>query len=129
MFYTTSLTSIALLLLLTACAAPEVIRNETINELIIFNQTRNALTDVKLSVPKTRSFISCNVILPRAECSLVFRELENKRNPATLSWTQNGKTYARDIVPDIPENLDKDKPAKVILTIGNDGEINSKIRQ
>lgn len=115
--------------ILTACVPTPIVRNETINELIISNQTNSALEDVKLRVPKTNSLISCNVILPRTECSLGFAELENERNPATLSWIQKGQQYQRDIVTQIPDDLDKSKPSKVIITIEDNGKMTSRLGQ
>lgn len=114
---------------LGGCVPEKIVRNETINELIIINLTRSALEEVKLRVPKTKSLVSCNVILPRAECSLGFGELENERNPATLSWIQKGQQYQRDVVTQIPDDLDKAKPAKVIIKIEDNGKMTSRLGQ
>jgi len=115
--------------ILIGCKVTPIKHNETINELTIINLTRSALEEVKLRVPKTKSLVSCNVILPRAECSLGFGELENERNPATLSWIQKGQLYQRDIVTQIPDDLDKSKPAKVIITIEDNGKMSSRLGQ
>jgi len=115
--------------ILAACSTPPIVRNETINELIIRNATVSALEEVKLRVPKTNSLVSCNIILPRAECSLGFRELENKRNPATLSWIQRGQQYQKNIVTQIPNNLVEGEPSTVIITIEDDGKMTSRLEQ
>ena len=114
---------------LVACVPKQTVRNEIINELVIRNETVSALEGVKLRVPKTSSLVSCNIILPRTECSLGFRALENERNPATLSWIQRGQLYQKNIITQIPNDLDKSKPSKVIISIEGNGKMTSRLEQ
>ncbi|MFT5451810.1 MAG: outer membrane biogenesis lipoprotein LolB [Enterobacterales bacterium] len=119
--------SIVVVLILAACVPTPVVRNETINELIIRNQTKSALEEVELRVPKTGKIVACSTVFPATECSLGFPEFEHQRNHATLSWLQRGQKYQRDIITKIPEDLDMSKPAIVIITIQDNGQITSRL--
>ena len=120
---------IVIIFILAACAPTSIVRNETINELIISNQTKIALEEVELRVPKTGKMVACSFILPATECSLGFPEFEHQRNNATLSWLQRDQQYQREVIIKIPEDLDMSKAAKVIITIQNNGQITARLGQ
>ena len=110
-----------------ACARVPAQKNEIINELIIRNNTNSELLDVALRVPDRNRLVSINLILPHTEYGLGFRNLENQREVAILTWIHRRRSYTRRIEAPIPESRDQESVYRVVITIHNDGLISSRL--
>jgi len=117
----------AILALVVGCAGMSTGHNEFINELVIRNETNQALEDVTLRVPTKNIIVSTNLILPQRDYSMGFQALENERNPAILSWIVNGIQHEQDIKSKISKDIDISKSAMVVISIHADGSIQSSI--
>lgn len=110
-----------------ACENQPIRSREVINALVIRNQTDHSITDVILRVSSTSRVVRASQILARSEYSLGFPTTENSRNAATLSWTHRNQPYTRNIETSIPEDIDVSVPSRVVITIGDDGQLASRI--
>ena len=105
------------LVCVSSCVQLPTQKNETINELIIRNNTNSELLDVALRVPDKNLLISVNLILPHREYSLGFRELENQRDQAVITWIHRRRSYTRRIDAPIPETLDRQLTYRAVIII------------
>lgn len=119
-----SILMIAIMLaILTGCLSFPLRKMETLNSLVIRNQTRSTIHDVTLNVPKTGTLIACSAILPGTTCSLGFPELKNKRHSATLSWIQEGRSYTSDLSADRTKDAQPDRPLEVVVDVMDRGRL------
>ena len=105
---------------LSACAAgPEAdISPLQIEGMVIENQTQAWVSAARLLVPVTGNFVSCGNISPGTMCSTTFPETGYTGNPVEITWSQGGQIHSTgQFVLQIPEQLDKDKPAVVHVVI------------
>ena len=108
------------MLVLGACASkPE----QSLDALIIQNNTNTPVFDVALRVPETHGIVSCSSILPGYDCSVGFQERKNENHAATLSWTQNGKSYTKPLVGSKEPKPHPDYPYKAVVTIMDQGQL------
>ncbi len=118
---------VILLLIMTSCVQVPSAKNETIDELIIRNETNSELVDVALRVPDQHILVSVNLILPNREYSLGFRNLENQRDDAILSWVHRQRSYTRRIDTPIPKIINHELIYRVIITVSDNGQISSRL--
>jgi len=107
-----------LFVLLSGCAAAEP---ERLNALSIKNKTSSTIYDVTLNVVDTNKVVSCSTILPQRDCYLGFPEQINKHETATLSWTQNDKTYKKELIGNNAPPLNMDDPLTAIVSVMDNG--------
>ncbi len=100
---------------------------EVINALVIKNETSVALLNVTLRVPEKHKIVRTNKVLPRQEYSLGFQASRNERDYATLTWTHRDQTYTREINTYIPEDIVNSVASRVVIRIGENGYLGSKI--
>lgn len=112
---------------LSGCSGMNVASRELIDEIVIRNETSDSVLDVVLLVPRTHMIVKTNQILPYREYSLKFSVTKNRREDATLSWTHRQRRYTRPIHTLIPADVIKSVPSKVVIRIGQDGRVTSRI--
>jgi hypothetical protein len=64
-----------------------------INEVIILNQLRVPIYDVKIEIEKYHQFFSCNEVLARAICSTQFPSRPYEGAWLILSWKPKGRRH------------------------------------
>ena len=106
---------------------PTQLDREIINALVIKNETSVALLNVTLRVPEKHKIVKTNKVLPRQEYSLGFQASRNERDYATLTWTHRNQTYTREINTYIPEDIESSVASRVVIRIGENGYLGSKI--
>lgn len=117
---------------LQACAAKSV---ETISALqiegvAIENQTQMWVSAAKLLVPVTGRFVSCGNIAPGSLCSTTFPEAAYEGNAIEISWSQAGQIHSTgQFSMDIPEDIDRNRFAKVLVVIAGPGSAGAVIVQ
>ncbi len=115
------LSTLMSVIMLNACATHQP---ETINGLIIKNQTNFAVKDVVLKIPETGGIVSCSMILPHTECSMGFQERALGDNLAILSWKQDHKKYNVPLSNDQSPAVHPDYPYHAVVKIMDDGQLN-----
>ncbi len=105
---------------LAGCAS---VPDQTLDALIIQNKTAVPVLDVALRVPETHGIVSCSSILPGQDCSVGFPERKNENHQATLSWTQNGRSYTKPLIGKQEPKPHPDYPYKAVVTIMGHGQI------
>ena len=112
--------SFAMVLFLSACGSAPV---QTLDALIIKNNTNDAVHNVILRVPETHGIVSCGAILPGASCSLGFSERKNENHPAVLSWTHNNHEYTKPLIRTEPSAVHPGEPHQAVVIILEKGEL------
>ncbi len=111
--------------LLAACAqptesAPALIEPDgpVIGSLVIYNNTADTLTDVRLRVIKTREFVTCSYIVSGGKCVTTFPLRRYQGTPVQVLWERSTlpQRTAPFIVP-LPDPLPPDAPLEVVVAI------------
>lgn len=121
-----------LTLCLVACASGSVDSTARlrIDGMIIENQTQMWVSAARLLVPVTGNFVSCGNISPGSMCSTTFPEAGYTGNPVEITWSQGGQIHSTgQFVVQLPDDLDKDKPAVVRIVIAGPGSAGAVIVQ
>ncbi len=63
------------------------------DEVILRNDTRGEIENVRIDVERFNRFFSCNYILPRTNCSTRFKKRRYQHNSIQITWTQRGQAY------------------------------------
>lgn len=100
---------------------------EQVNQLVIRNMTSAPLYNVDLRIPDREVLVSVNLILPHREYSLGFPAREHARATSLLSWVHRTYKYEKSVDTHIPENLDTSYPARVVILIGDSGQVWSEV--
>lgn len=117
---------------LQACAAKsvETIPALQIEGVAIENQTQMWVSAAKLLVPVTGRFVSCGNIAPGSLCSTTFPEAAYKGDAIEISWSQAGQIHSTgQFSMDIPEDIDRNRFAKVLVVIAGPGSAGAVIVQ
>ena len=117
---------------LQACASKpvEAIPALQIEGVAIENQTQMWVSAAKLLVPATGRFVSCGNIAPGSLCSTTFPEAEYEGNAIEISWSQAGQIHSTgQFSMDIPEDIDRNRFAKVLVVIAGPGSAGAVIVQ
>lgn len=113
--------------LLTSCATTpsnQLLKfQNTLNELIIRNNTHSSIYNVTLKNTKTGSTVSCNTILAKRDCSLGFQAIKLTNNPAVVLWSQHGNQYTQSLPRNRNSVKNTAKTFKAIVTILNNGKL------
>lgn len=113
---------------LVSCAGSSVSeKREIINELVVQNTTGSMVSNVVIKVPHQSKLVGTNQILPHSEYAIGFPASRNERAAATLQWDHLGQSYKSEIHTYIPDDLSLDAPARVIIRIGTEGRMDSRI--
>lgn len=112
---------------MTGCASLTSERPELINELVIRNNTTQALHDVALRILQKNIVVSTNLILSLRDYALGFPEREYDQGAIILSWTHNNINYSRQIEMVTAKGIDTTIPARVVITISDGGQLDSRI--
>ena len=118
--------------LLSACAVEPVDRAPPLQleGMVIENQTQMWVSAVRLLVPVTGNFVSCGNIPPGSMCSTTFPETAYTGNPVEITWSQGGQIHSTgQFALQLPEDLDKDRPAAVRVVITAPGSAGAVIVQ
>ena len=119
-------------ILLSACAAGPVDRAPPLQleGKVIENQTQMWVSAARLLVPVTGNFVSCGNIPPGSMCSTTFPETAYTGNPVEITWSQGGQIHSTgQFALQLPEDLDKDRPAAVRVVITAPGSAGAVIVQ
>ena len=118
--------------LLFACSAAPVDSGPPIqiDGMIIENQALMYISAVRLLVPVTGNFVSCGNIAPESMCSTTFPEATYTGNPVEITWSQGGQIHSTgQFVMRLPDDLDEDKPVKVLVVISGAGAAGAQFIQ
>ena len=118
--------------LLFACSAAPVDSGPPvqIGGMVIKNQTLMYVSAVRLLVPLTGNFVSCGNIAPESMCSTTFPEATYTGNPVEITWSQGGQIHSTgQFVMRLPDDLDEDKPVKVLVVISGAGSAGAQFIQ
>ena len=118
--------------LLFACSAAPVDSGPPvqIGGMVIKNQTLMYVSAVRLLVPVTGNFVSCGNIAPESMCSTTFPEATYTGNPVEITWSQGGQIHSTgQFVMQLPDDLDEDKPVKVLVVISGAGSAGAQFIQ
>ena len=85
------------------------------------NKTNSTIYDVTLNVVGTNKLVSCSSILPQRDCYLGFPEQTNKHEVATLSWTQNGQIYKKELIGKNAPPINMDDPLTAVVNVMDNG--------
>ena len=96
----------------------------------IENQTQMWVSAARLLVPVTGRFVSCGNISPGSMCSTTFPESAYEGDPIEISWSQAGQIHSTgQFSMDIPEDIDRNRPANVRIVIAGPGSAGAIIIQ
>ena len=110
--------------LVSGCKALSQARSIKIRGLVFQNNTLARVDNVKLEVEKTRNTVSCNYILAGKDFSTAFPLRTYEGNFIRMSWVHQGRPWTtEDFYVQMPKELIPDKPATVLVTIGNQGSV------
>jgi hypothetical protein len=117
---------------LQACTSTpvEIVPALQIEGVTIENQTQMWVSAAKLLVPVTGRFVSCGNIAPGSLCSTTFPEAAYEGNAIEISWSQAGQIHSTgQFSMDIPEDIDRNRFAKVLVVIAGPGSAGAVIVQ
>lgn len=101
-----------------------------IDGMVIENQTSMWVSAARLLVPVTGRFVSCGNISPESMCSTTFPETGYTGNPVEITWSQAGQIHSTgQFVIQLPQQMDKDRPAVVRVVIAGPGSAGAFIVQ
>ena len=111
------------LLLVSGCATTPEPAKVVVKGVSFSNGTSSPVTDVRLFVEKTKSFVSCGYIPAGSGCSTTFPLREYQGNPVSISWQQENRSWTTgEFVFELPEPLLPGKPITAIVNIGERGQ-------
>lgn len=121
---------------LAACAQPtETVPSAVepsgpvIGSLVIYNNTSDTLTDVRLRVIKTREFVTCSFIISGGKCVTTFPLRRYQGTPVQVLWERSTQPQAtRPFVVPLPDPLPPDAPLEVVVAIGGATGFNAFMR-
>ena len=119
-------------ILLSACAAGPVDHAPPLQleGMVIENQTQMWVSAARLLVPVTGNFVSCGNIPPGSMCSTTFPETAYTGNPVEITWSQGGQIHSTgQFALQLPEEVDRDRPAAVRVVITAPGSAGAVIVQ
>ena len=89
-----------------------------IGSLVIYNNTADTLTDVRLRVIKTREFVTCSYIVSGGKCVTTFPLRRYQGIPVQVLWERSTlpRATAPFIVP-LPDPLPPVAPLEVVVAI------------
>jgi hypothetical protein len=121
---------ISTFVLVSGCKALPQARSIEVRGLVFLNDTLARIDNVKLVVEKARKTVSCSYILAGKDFSTTFPLRTYQGNSIRMSWVHQGRPWTtEDFYTEIPEKLIPDKPATVLITIGNQGSVKAQFVQ
>ena len=116
------------LLLLSSCAS--IGEPYYYNEIVVLNNTNQLIPHVVIRAKETHRMFGCRNIAPTAKCSNKIKKKEVKNSPLKITWTYNGIERTTDNFKiDIPKNILKPIPLRVVLALQSDGTVKFWIEQ
>jgi len=120
------LLSIALVFLV-GCSSVPAKKELTFNALILDNQSRLELRNVRIEASKTGVFASCGVILIRTSCSTTFRAKLYQRNAVYISWLSRGnEKVIGPLYVRLPEKIRYDLPASIMVKFMSENDVSAE---
>lgn len=110
------------------CAGAPPTEPVRVGGLVFHNNTLQPLEDVRLQVPKTGGFISCNQILQGRQCATTFPSRLYRGTPVIISWRQGGEQFSSGKIQ--IQSRQKSVPGKVAtvyVTLNIDGSVEAKV--
>ena len=100
------------------------------NEIVVVNNTNQLIPYVVIRAKETHRMFSCRNIAPGAKCSNKTKKKEAKNSPLKITWTYNGIERTTDNFKiDIPKNILKPIPLRVVLALQSDGTVKIWLEQ
>jgi len=97
--------------------------------LVFQNNTLQSLRDVRLQVPKTGGFITCNLILAGRQCTTTFPSRLYRGTPVIITWRQAGERFSSRNIQiqsrrkPVPGNV-----ATVYVSLNSDGSVEAETK-
>jgi len=110
------------------CTGPLPTKPVRVGGLVFHNNTLQPLQEVRLQVPKTGGFISCNLILPGRRCATTFPSQHYRGTPVIITWQQAGRRFSSGKIR-IPSQRrpGPGEAANVHVTLNIDGSVEAKV--
>lgn len=116
-------------ILLTACATVKQPRY-FYNEILIVNNSRDLIQDVKISASATGQAFSCGNIAPLGICANKLPSRPYLENPIRIDWMLgNTARQSNEFVLEVPATLDSGSPLRGVLEISPRGSISAYFEQ
>jgi len=110
------------------CAGPPPTEPVRVGGLVFHNNTLQPLKDVRLQVPKTGGFISCNLIMPGRHCATTFPSRHYRGTPVIITWRQAGEQFSSGKIR--IQSRRKPVPGQsttAYVTLNSDGSVEAKV--
>ena len=115
---------------LSGCSVLSQIKPIEISGLVIQNNTSAPIYNVQLWVEKTGTVVHSSSILAGNQLSTEFPLRRYQGNSVNISWEQEGKfSLANNIIAQIPDNLDANKPSQFIVIINSRTSVSMRLMQ
>ncbi len=120
----------AFILIVAGCTSLPPMKPVAVGGLVFNNSTPQVVQDVRLQVPKTGGFITCNMVLPGSSCATTFPSRQYRGGAIVISWRQAGQAFSSGKIQIRPQgNPAPGKPTTVLVTIKVDNSVNAFIEQ
>ena len=115
------------LIFLVGCGSTPVKKELIFNALILDNQSRSELRNVRVEASKTGVFASCGVILSGTRCSTTFRIKVYQRNAVYISWRSLGNDQIiGPLNVTLPEKIRDDWPASILVKFKSEDHVSAE---
>ena len=116
-------------LLLSSCATgyePQYFYNE----ILVINNSRELIQDVRISAEATGRSFSCGNIAPLGICSNKIPRRQYMKSPITLAWVFDNTTRkTEEFVLEVPATMSTEYPLRGVLEISPQGSISAYFQQ
>jgi len=102
----------------------------SIDGMVIRNELPYPVTDVLIDVPATGAFAGCGNILPGSDCRTSFETRDYQYQALIIRWKEYGESHQTgEFVIDIPDELDRTRPAWLEVVIFARGQAGASLIQ
>ncbi len=101
-----------------------------INEVLVVNNSRAVLNDVRITVPSTGRSFTCGSVAPLGICGNRFGKRRYEYRPIRIEWRYGDRSRRSDefVVP-VPATFYTGVPLRAVLSVSPDGAIETYFEQ
>ncbi len=116
-------------ILVAACAGTNR-PSYSVNEILLVNNSREVLREVKVSVPSTRRSFSCGSVAPLGICGNKIPRRRYEYNPIRVEWTFGNRSRSTgEFIVQVPDTFSAELPLRGVLAVSQDGSIEAYFEQ
>jgi len=120
---------IGFLLLVSACATSHR-PSHTFNGVMVVNNSRELLNEVKITVPSNNRSFSCENVAPLGICSNRFGRRRYEHDSIQVEWTYgNAARQSDEFVIKVPATFSTGHPMRAVFTVSPQGEMSAYFDQ